>query len=132
MTKHILLVEDNEASRNIMQEAFVDASFEGELDVVGNGNEAMQFLRQGPRFENKPKPDLVLLDLNMPGKSGMEVLQEIKSDEALQYIPVIILSGSNAPKDMNACFGFLKCHYLLKPSRFQDLVKLVTSLEDYC
>jgi CheY-like chemotaxis protein len=131
MIKNILLVEDNEAGSRLMQEAFKEVFFDGELDIVEDGTEAMQFLRHEQRFENKPKPDLVLLDLNLPGKSGIEVLNEIKTDEALRDIPVAVLTGSNSSKDIKACSGFQRCRYFLKPARFDEIVNLVKSLESF-
>lgn len=124
---NILLIEDSEGDRQLMEEAFKAASQSG-LYVVQNGFEGLAFLKKEGEYQNVPRPDLILLDLNMPGKTGLDVLDEIKSDEALQNIPVAILTGSNAPTDIRACSRFPGCRYLLKPSRFPELVELVKTL----
>ena len=129
MIKNILLVEDNPASHQLMREAFKEALIETDLTMVDNGNDALHFLRKEGRFAASTKPDLVLLDLNLPGKSGIELMEEIKGDPSLQSIPLIVLTGSSAAADIQACARF-HCKYLLKPSRFHELVQLVKSLPD--
>ncbi len=131
MLKTILLVEDNEAQRNLMQEAFSEANLEVELHIVERAEELMAFLRKQGGFKNAASPDLVLLDLNLPGKSGLEALSEIKSDTQIKHVPIAVLTGSNASSDIQACAKF-QCKYLLKPSGFNQLVQLVKSLPDLC
>jgi CheY-like chemotaxis protein len=130
-TRHILLVEDNESSRILMKEAFDAVSFEGRVDMVESGDEAMEFLRQKGKYADAQKPDIVLLDLNLPGKNGLEIVSEIRSDKHLQNLCVIILTGSNASSDIEACTR-LHCKYLLKPSRFHEVIELVKVLPGFC
>lgn len=96
----ILLVEDNEPDIILTQEAFEEARVANHLHVARDGVEALDFLyRRGP-FEGKPRPDVVLLDINMPRKNGLEVLEEIKADPDLRAIPVIVLTTSQADEDI--------------------------------
>lgn len=129
MIKNVLIVEDNRASHVLMREAFAAASFNAHLTIVDNGDEAMQFLKRKGDFSGAQRPDLILLDLNLPGKSGVELMAEIKDDTESQSVPLIVLTGSNAEADIQACARF-HCKYLLKPSRFHELVQLVKSLPD--
>jgi CheY-like chemotaxis protein len=131
LIRNVLLVEDNEASRVLMREAFEAASFEGQLDMVENGHEVMRFLKSEGRFARSPRPDLILLDLNLPGKSGAEIMSEIREDERFRDISIVILTGSNAANDIAVCSKF-RCKYLLKPSRFHELVELVRTLPEFC
>ncbi len=130
MIKHVLLVEDSEAGRRLMQEAFKIASFDGQLNITENGEELLQFLKQEEGFVNAQIPDLILLDLNLPGKSGFQVLDGIKKDKRFQNIPVIVLTGSSAASDIQTCAEF-GCKYLMKPSNFSELIALVKSLPDF-
>lgn len=128
MIKNILLVEDDKASQILMRQAFKAAGSESVLNVAASGEEAMEFLRQQGRFENAAVPEVVLLDLNLPGKSGLQLLKEIKESPALRHLPVIVLTGSNASSDIRECAKFPHCRYLLKPSRFHELIELVKSI----
>src|SRR5688572_4333879 len=91
----ILVVDDNPVEFRLMQEAFEGPGVRNRLHPVGNGDEAIAFLRRGKGFETAPRPDLILLDINMPGKNGLEVLAEIKGDPMLRSIATIMLTGSN-------------------------------------
>ncbi len=122
--QHILLVEDNPASRLLMKEAFKAAAVAWELHQVENGTQMLAFLKGEGDYRKAPRPDLIVMDLNLPGKSGVELMDEIKHDEKLQDIPLVVLTGSNASADIQACSQF-RCKYLLKPSRFHELVALV-------
>jgi len=126
---NILLVDDSRAAHFLMKEAFKEASMDSQLHMVENGDDALSFLRKEGSFAKMPAPDLMLLDLNMPGKTGLDVLDEIKKDESLHNIPVIVLTGSEAAADREACSKF-NCKYLNKPTRFHELVELVKSLPD--
>ena len=128
MLSNILLVEDNEASRQIMKHAFRIASMAAELHLAENGDQLFQFLRKEPPFTGAAEIDLILLDLNLPGRSGIELLRELKNDSHFQKIKVVILTGSNAAKDIAACSQF-HCEYRLKPTRFQELVEFVKALD---
>lgn len=126
---HILFVEDSEASRHLMKEAFKAAGFEGQLMIMENASQLLAFLNQKPQSASALFPDLIVLDLNLPGKTGIEVMEELKNDETFKAIPLIVLTGSNALTDIEACSRF-GCKYLLKPSRFHELVQLVKSLPE--
>ena len=123
------MVDDSRAAHFLMKEAFKDASMDSQLHMVENGDDALSFLKKEGGFEKMPTPDLVLLDLNMPGKSGWDVLDEIKKDEMLQKIAVVLLSGSEAASDRKTCSKF-NCKFVMKPARFHELVELVKSLPD--
>lgn len=127
--KNILLVEDSDAGRDLMKEAFNAAEFDGALYMAKNGNEALDFLKQAGGFSQAPRPDLILLDLNLPRLSGLDVLAEIH-DTPFQKIPLVVLTGSNSSKDIQACLKY-RCRYVLKPSRFHELVELVKSLPEF-
>jgi len=129
--KSILLVEDNKAGRLIMREAFKMALVESQLHVVENGDDALRFLNQEDPFEKMPMPDLILLDLNLPGKSGVEVLAEIRKEVRFQAVAIMVLTGSSAASDIEACSKF-HCRYFIKPARFHELVQLVKSLPEFC
>ena len=128
--KNILVAEDDIASRQAVAEAFRESSFEGVLHTVKNSDELMRVLRRQGEFKDVSVPDMVLLDLNLPGKTGLDAIREIKSDEKLKDIPIVVLTVSNAPADIQVCSQY-RCKYLIKPSRFHELVNLVTMLPDF-
>ncbi len=122
----ILLVEDSPGDVRLMQEALTDARVANNLHVVRDGVEAMQFLRREKNFTGAVRPDLILLDLNLPRKDGREVLREIKADSDLKRIPVIILTTSDAEADVLKSYNLHANCYLVKPvnvDRFFDLVR---------
>src|SRR5262245_34872113 len=111
----ILLVEDNEGEQLIIKEAFEEAKVYCELDMVDDGEQAMQYLEnQGP-YQDASRPDLIILDLNLPKIKGREVLQRIRQSERLAHIPVIILSNSRALKDICQCYELHASAYVGKP-----------------
>ncbi len=125
---HILLVEDNPADARLTQEAIRDTQYRYQLHLAEDGEEAMEFLRQEGDFTDVPRPDLILLDLNLPGMDGREVLAEIKSDEDLGSIPVIVLTTSTAQQDLLYSYGLRANSYVNKPidrDRFNDMIKSV-------
>ena len=111
----ILLVEDNPADIRLAQEAFKDAKVHNILYTVGDGVEAMAFLRREGKYADAPRPDLILLDLNLPKKDGREVLAEIKTDEHLKLIPVVILTVSKAEEDILKTYNLHANCYISKP-----------------
>lgn len=127
----ILLVEDNPADVGLTREALHDAKVANNLHVVGDGVEAMAFLRQQGKYANVPLPDLILLDLNLPKKDGRTVLAEIKADESLKRIPVVVLTTSKADEDVYRAYGLHANCYICKPVDFEQFVKIVNSLEDF-
>ena len=127
----ILLVEDNAADVRLTREALVDAKILNELHVAADGVTAMDFLRRLPPFEDAPRPDLVLLDLNLPRKNGVEVLAEIKSDTALRSIPVAVLTTSAAEADVIRSYDVGANCYLTKPVELDQFLTVVRSVEDF-
>lgn len=124
----ILLVEDNPADARLTQEAIRDTEFRYQLHLAEDGEEAMEFLYQEGEFSDVPRPDLILLDLNLPGMDGREVLAEIKSDENLGSIPVVVLTTSTAQQDLLYSYGLRANSYVNKPidrDRFNDMIKSV-------
>ena len=127
----ILLVEDNPADVFLTKEAFKDAKAHTNLHVVVDGVEAMAFLRKEGRFADVPRPDLVLLDLNMPRKNGREVLAEIKGDQELRRVPVVILTTSKAETDILESYDLNANCYIPKPVDFGQFAEVVRSIEHF-
>ena len=127
----ILLVEDNPADVRLTMETIKDYKVKNRLEVVGNGVDAMDFLRRKGKFANKMRPDLILLDLNLPGKDGREVLAEIKVDPDLCSIPVVVLTSSEAEQDIIKAYNLHVNCYITKPVGLTEFVKVVKSIEDF-
>ena len=130
----ILLVEDNPADVEIALEAFRRSHKGNRVYVCRDGEEALDFLYQRGRFGKvgaAPRPDLILLDLNLPGKSGADVLDEIKNHEAMRSIPVVMLTTSDRDEDVSRCYKMGVNNYLTKPVQFEDCLKLVAEIQDY-
>jgi two-component system, chemotaxis family, response regulator Rcp1 len=125
----ILLVEDNPADVRLTMEALKDARVPNRLQVARDGVEALRMLREEPR--TTPRPDLILLDLNLPRKDGREVLQEIKQDEALRHIPVVILSTSQAEQDIVQSYRLRANAFVTKPVEIDQFFEVVRSLERF-
>lgn len=124
----ILMVEDNPGDVRLTQEALKDCKILNTLHVVGDGEAAMEFLHREGAFAKAPRPDLILLDLNLPRKDGREVLAEIKGHDSLKRIPVVILTTSTAQKDIFITYGLHANCYIVKPvdmHRFIDIVKQI-------
>jgi CheY-like chemotaxis protein len=127
----ILLVEDNDNDAEITRIGFERAKFAVNLHHVTNGEECMAFLRKEGEYAAVPSPDLILLDLNMPRMDGREVLQAIASDEKLKHLPVVVLTSSDAEKDVLMSYK-LRCNsYIVKPVGFENFSKVIQSLRDY-
>ncbi|MER3482720.1 MAG: hypothetical protein C4332_05785 [Meiothermus sp.] len=127
----ILLVEDNAGDVQLTREAFEEAKVRNRLHVVSDGVEALQFLRQEGAFAAQPRPDLVLLDLNLPRKSGLEVLTEIKQDPELRQIPVVVLTTSQAEADITQSYNRYANAYITKPVDLDKFLEVVRSLEHF-
>ena len=127
----ILLVEDNPADVRLTMETIKDYKVKNRLEVVGNGVDAMDFLRRKGKFADKARPDLILLDLNLPGKDGREVLAEIKGDPDLCRIPVVVLTSSEAEQDIIRAYNLHVNCYITKPVGLVEFVKVVKSIEDF-
>ena len=127
----ILLVEDNPGDARLAMEALKESKVSNTLHWAKDGEEAMAFLRREGEHAGKPRPDLVLLDLNLPKKDGREVLAEIKSDATLQSIPVVILTTSESEEDILKTYS-LHCNcYITKPIDLKQFLKVVRSIEDF-
>lgn len=124
----ILLVEDNAADILLLEEALADIAVKINLHVVNNGEEAISYLQQVEPFKAAIRPDLILLDLNLPKKNGFEVLEEIKQDSKLQQIPVVILSTSQAPEDVSRSYQLHANCYISKPSDLGRFMSLINSI----
>jgi CheY-like chemotaxis protein len=127
----MLLVEDNPGDVRLTKETLRDAKVMVNLHVVGDGVEAMAFLRKESKYANTPRPDLVLLDLNLPKKDGREVLAEIKQDPDLKRIPVVILTISNGQEDILKSYNLHANAYVTKPLNLEQFAKIVKAIEDF-
>ncbi len=127
----ILLVEDNPGDVRLTKEAFKEGKIRNHLSVVGDGVEALAFLRREGSYSNAPRPDLILLDLNLPRKNGRDVLAEIDEEEDLKQIPVVVLTTSNAEKDILGTHDLHASCYINKPVDFAQFVTVVKLIEDF-
>ena len=127
----ILLVEDNIGDARLAKEALKESKLKNELHIVGDGMDAMDFMYQRGKFKNAPRPDLILLDLNLPKKDGREILAEIKTDENLKRIPVVILTISKAEEDILKTYNLHANCYITKPLDLDQFMKVVKSIEDF-
>jgi two-component system response regulator len=128
---NILLVEDNPGDVLLAQIAFEKSRFDVNVQVATDGEEALEFLFKKGRFASTNTPDLILLDLNLPAKSGSEVLADLKSDERLKVIPVIILTTSQAEWDIIQCYKLHANCFVNKPFGFDSFDAVVTCIEDF-
>ena len=127
----ILLVEDNTGDARLAREALRDAKVANHLSWVADGVEALAFLRRQDSYLTAPRPDLILLDLNLPRKDGREVLSEIKGDEKLKRIPVVILTTSQAEEDILKAYHLNANCYITKPVDLDQFIKVVKTIEDF-
>ncbi len=127
----ILLVEDNPGDIRLMEEAFKESGFSSHLNIARDGEQALAFLRQEGIYRDSPRPAFILLDLNLPRKDGREVLAEIKMEESLRQIPVVILSTSTSSEDILHAYDLHANCYVPKPLDVENLVQLGKSLEEF-
>jgi CheY-like chemotaxis protein len=127
----ILLVEDNPGDSRLAREAMKDYKLTNNLYIVEDGVEAMNFLRKEGKYAMAPRPDLIILDLNLPKKDGREVLAEIKTDDDLKRIPVVILTISKAEEDILNTYNLHANCYISKPIDLDQFMKVVKSIEDF-
>jgi chemotaxis family two-component system response regulator Rcp1 len=127
----ILLVEDNPADVRLTEEAFRDNKILNRLNVVGDGVEAMAYLNGTGAYQGRNMPDIVLLDLNLPRKDGREVLREMKNDDELKKIPVVVLTTSRAEEDILRSYELHANCYVTKPVDFQQFADVVRSIEHF-
>jgi two-component system, chemotaxis family, response regulator Rcp1 len=128
---HILLVEDDPADARLTVEALKEGRVPTHLHVAEDGDEAVAFLRREGKHKDAPRPDLILLDLNLPKRSGVEVLREIKADDALKKIPVVVLSTSRAAKDVEESYGLHASCFISKPSDVWQFFEVIKSVEGF-
>ena len=127
----ILLIEDNPGDIRLTLEALKESRIYNRVSVVEDGNQARRYLHQSPRSESAPMPDLVLLDLNLPGIDGREILEDMKASPELCEIPVIALTASNADQDILRAYELQARAYLNKPVNGEDLLKIIESIEGF-
>ena len=127
----ILLVEDNSADVRLTREALVNGKVQHELHVARDGVEAMAFLRHHGAFHKAPRPDMILLDLNLPRKDGREVLAEIKADPDLRSIPVIILTTSQADEDILKTYNLHANGYIVKPVDLEQFFRIIKQIKEF-
>jgi two-component system response regulator len=127
----VLLVEDDPGDVLMTREAFADYKVKNNLHVVSDGVEALSFLRGEGEFADSPRPDLILLDLNLPLKDGRQVLAEVKSDDKLRRIPVVVLTTSEAEEDVLRSYDLHANAYITKPVDFERFVDVVRHIDDF-
>jgi chemotaxis family two-component system response regulator Rcp1 len=127
----ILLVEDNPGDARLARQGLRQCKISNNLHTVDDGVKAMAFLHRQGEYAMAPRPDLILLDLNLPKKDGLEVLREIKEDERLKMIPIVILSTSRADQDINNTYSLHANCYVTKPLDLLQFLDVVRSIEDF-
>ncbi len=127
----ILLVEDNEPDVLLTLEAFEEASVPNRLHVARDGVEALQFLRREGPHKDAPRPDVILMDINMPRKNGLEVLDELKADPVLACIPVVMLTTSQAEDDVRSSYQRHASGYVVKPVGFENFLSAMKAFESF-
>ncbi|MDI1308427.1 MAG: response regulator [Methylotenera sp.] len=126
-----LLAEDNPGDVRLTKEALRDSKVLNNLNVVQDGVEALAFLRREGKYADAPRPDVVLLDLNLPKKDGRQVLEAIKSDPALKRIPVVIITSSEAEQDIMRTYDLHANCYVAKPVDLDQFIKVIQSIENF-
>jgi len=127
----ILLAEDNPGDVMLTKKALQQGKLTNNLHVVTDGVEALDFLRQNDEYADEPRPDLILLDLNMPRKDGQDVLKELKNDDDLCRIPVVVLTSSESEEDIAKSYELSANAYLTKPVDFDGFIEIVARLENF-
>ncbi len=127
----ILLVEDSPSDTELTIEALREAKIRNNLSIAEDGVQALEFLRRQGKFADAPRPDLIMLDLNLPRKDGREVLAEIKSDESLRTIPVVVMTTSRAERDVLQAYQHHANCYVTKPVDFDQFLGVVRSIESF-
>jgi chemotaxis family two-component system response regulator Rcp1 len=127
----ILLVEDNPGDVRLTIEGLRESKVRNNLHVAADGVIALAFLRREPGYEHAPRPDLILLDLNLPRKDGREVLAEVKADPELKRIPIVVLTTSSAEQDVLRSYELQAASYITKPVDLEQFITVVKSIEDF-
>jgi len=128
---HILLVEDNEGDIVLTLDAFEESKIRTKISVVKNGADALDFVFNRGNYKEEDRPDLILLDINLPIYSGHEVLKKIKEDPSLKTIPVIMLTTSASQKDINKAYENYSNSYVTKPIDMDDFLKVILKIEEF-
>ncbi|GAB2622254.1 response regulator [Belliella aquatica] len=128
---HILLVEDNEGDILLTLDAFEESKVDIKVSVVRNGQEALDFLNKEGEFADAQRPDLILLDINIPIYNGLEVLEKIKNDQSLKRIPVIMLTTSSNQKDVESAYKNYCNSYIKKPLEMDDFLAAIKKIEEF-
>lgn len=126
-----LLVEDNPGDVRLTQEALKDSKVRNNLNILGDGISALSFLRRESPYENAPRPDIILLDLNLPRMDGRELLAHIKADPKLKRIPVVVITSSEAEQDILRTYDLHVNCYVTKPVDLDQFIKVVQSIETF-
>ena len=127
----VLLVEDDPGDVVLIQEAFEDNKVRNRLHCVSDGVDALRFLRRQDEFADAPRPDLILLDLNLPRKDGREVLEEVKNDPSLRSIPIVVLTTSQAEEDILRSYDLYANAYVAKPVDFERFIEVIRQIDDF-
>lgn len=127
----VLLVEDNPGDVRLVREAFREGCMRHRLAVVGDGAEALAYLRRDGAYGASPRPDLILLDLNVPGKNGYDVLREVKADPDLRRIPIIVFSSSNAQRDRAMCYDLYANCCIQKPGGLEEFLAILRAIDTF-
>lgn len=129
--KNILLVEDSRADARLILEVLKDEKIHVNINVVRDGEAAMDYLRHDGHYQNSTKPDLIILDLNLPKKDGREILAEVKEDPILRLIPVVILTTSQSEDDIMNSYRLQASCYVTKPINFDQFTKIIKSFDSF-
>ena len=127
----ILVIEDSQSDVDLALEAFEHSGFDGDIRICVDGEEALKYLLRLEGYTNSPRPDLILLDINLPKANGFEILEEIKTHESLRHIPVIVVSTSDSPNDVYRSYSKHANAYIVKPSSLDGYFELVYSLKRF-
>ena len=127
----VLIVEDNEGDVRLIKEAFTGSAVDSKFSVVNDGEEALDYLYKRGKFGTSSRPDLILLDLNLPRVNGFDVLSDVKSNPGLQQIPVVIFSSSTSDNDVLRSYDLKANSYISKPSDFDEFLSVVKTIEEF-
>lgn len=130
-TVEILLVEDNPGDVILTKKAFQTAKIKNNIHLAEDGETALKILKKEEEYSHYATPDIILLDLNLPKKDGVEVLKTIKNDDQLKHIPVVVLTGSKAERDIAKTYGLHANSYILKPVDLKKFIQIVQSIENF-
>jgi chemotaxis family two-component system response regulator Rcp1 len=128
---NLLLVEDNPGDVRLTQEALMQNELDLKLHVAFDGEQALDFLYKRAGYENSPRPDLILMDINIPKYSGIEVLEKIKGDPTLKKIPVVMLTTSDTNNDVSKCYELGANAYTIKPLDFENFITMINSIYNF-